>query len=207
MSELWLASLIVLWMVTLFLAFLMAGALRQIGIISLRLGADPGPLITREGLDRGSQAPNFRLAEAVSNQIIELNQLPLERRVLVFLSTSCISCRDLIPHLNEVMATRGREFDFLAISQGTRPSVEAFAAETGIKSPILVDPSGQTAASYDVSMTPFAFVLDRSGRVAIRGVVNTWLQLDALLDEEGTVEPEIHVEADPRPSAMGAHDG
>lgn len=42
MNELWVASLVALWVLTLFLAFLLAGALRQIGIIQIRLGADPG---------------------------------------------------------------------------------------------------------------------------------------------------------------------
>src|SRR6266487_2095326 len=45
MSGVWLASYVVLWVVVLLLAFLLAGALRQLGLLQLRLGDDPGALI------------------------------------------------------------------------------------------------------------------------------------------------------------------
>ena len=50
MSGVWLASYIVLWLVVLVLAFLLAGSLRQLGLMQLRLGDDPGALITDTGL-------------------------------------------------------------------------------------------------------------------------------------------------------------
>ena len=59
MSEVWAASIIVLWVLVLFLAFLLMGALRQLGLLQLRLGNDPGALVTRSGLDRGTLAPDF----------------------------------------------------------------------------------------------------------------------------------------------------
>ena len=59
MSGVWLASYIVLWLVVLVLAFLLAGALRQLGLLQLRLGDDPGALITDTGLERGTIAPDF----------------------------------------------------------------------------------------------------------------------------------------------------
>jgi hypothetical protein len=49
MSGAWLASYIVLWIVVMLLAFLLAGALRQLGLLQLRLGDDPGALITDGG--------------------------------------------------------------------------------------------------------------------------------------------------------------
>jgi len=100
MSELWQVSLVILWIVTLFMAFLLAGALRQIGLLLLRLGADPGLLVTRDGLDRGKLAPDFQGAEAVSGQTIALTSLPKRARAIAFLSDSCVSCRELVPHLN-----------------------------------------------------------------------------------------------------------
>ena len=49
LSGVWLASYLVLWLVVLVLAFLLAGSLRQLGLIQLRLGDDPGALITDSG--------------------------------------------------------------------------------------------------------------------------------------------------------------
>lgn len=49
MSELWIASMISLWVLLAFAIVLLAGALRQLGIIQLRLGEEPGALITTTG--------------------------------------------------------------------------------------------------------------------------------------------------------------
>ena len=59
MSGVWLASYLVLWLVVFVLAFLLAGSLRQLGLMQLRLGDDPGALIT----DIGARArrPGTRL--------------------------------------------------------------------------------------------------------------------------------------------------
>lgn len=43
--------MLLLWIVVLVMAFLLLGSLRQIGLLQLRLGDDPGALITRSGLD------------------------------------------------------------------------------------------------------------------------------------------------------------
>src|SRR5438477_338320 len=66
MSGVWLASYVVLWVVVLLLAFLLAGALRQLGLLQLRLGDDPGALITDTGLQRGAEAPDFTALGAES---------------------------------------------------------------------------------------------------------------------------------------------
>jgi hypothetical protein len=102
MSGVWLASYIVLWLVVLLLAFLLAGALRQLGLLQLRLGDDPGALITDTGLERGTEAPDFAALDAASGEPVSLSDLPAVPRMLVFASPGCLSCRELIPGLNEV---------------------------------------------------------------------------------------------------------
>jgi methylamine dehydrogenase accessory protein MauD len=187
--ELWIASLVVLWVVVLVVSFLLAGALRQIGIISLRLGTDPGALITQDGIDRGAVAPDIHALDLASGVTVKLSSLPLRARVIVFLSSTCSTCRELLPHLQEVADTRPG-FDFVVVCQGPTGACESMFR--GVESRSLrywVDESGFAAQSYQVSVTPFAYVIDYTGRVLIRGIVNTWPQLDGLLDQEGTLEP------------------
>lgn len=191
MSEFWVASLLALWLLTLFLTFLLAGALRQIGLLQIRLGSDPGALITRSGLDRGVAAPDFQLVDVRTLEEIRLSSLPKRPRVLAFLSTNCSSCIDLIPHLNEVLATRGQEFDFLVLCRGSLGACQAVDLETGLRARMLHDAKGATQSAFEVSLTPFVFVLDADNRVLIRGVANNWVQLDALLDQEGSLEPGL----------------
>jgi methylamine dehydrogenase accessory protein MauD len=186
-SGVWLASYIVLWLVVLMLAFLLAGALRQLGLIQLRLGDDPGALITDTGLERGSDAPDFTALDAESGQTVSLSDLPAVPRMLVFASPGCLSCRELIPGLNEVRKTR-KDFDFLVVCRGDLESCRSFGRMNRLEAPMVVDTTGQIEKDYVVTLTPFAYLIDHEGKVVIRGLANDWRQLESLLEQEGTLQ-------------------
>jgi hypothetical protein len=131
----WLASYIVLSLVVLVLAFLLAGSLRQLGLIQLRLGDDPGAMITDSGLERGIQAPEFVAAHSETEEPVSLYELPPVPRLLVFASPGCLSCRELIPGLNEVRKTRSGEFDFLVICRGDIESCRSFGRMNCLEAP------------------------------------------------------------------------
>lgn len=188
MSELWVASLIALWVLVLLLGFLLMGALRQIGLMQLRLGPELGALVTDDGLDRGAQAPDFTGIDVDTNAVRSLSELPARQRLLVFLSPSCVACSALAPHLNEVSQTWQDEFDFLVVCRGNVEGCRVFRQRHRLRAPMLVDVSGQIEHAYQVTRSPFAYVLDREGRVLIRGLANDWSQLEALLAQEGTLE-------------------
>ena len=187
MSGVWLASYIVLWVVVLLLAFLLAGALRQLGLLQLRLGDDPGALITDTGLERGSEAPDFTGLDSESREVVRLSDLPAVPRMLVFASPGCLSCRELIPGLNEVRKTRG-ELDFLVVCRGDLESCQAFGRMNRLETQMIVDTTGQIEKDYLVTLTPFAYLIDHEGRVVIRGIANDWRQLESLIEQEGTLQ-------------------
>lgn len=188
MSGVWLASYIVLWLVVFVLAFLLAGSLRQLGLLQLRLGDDPGALITDIGLERGVQAPDFVAQDSETGEPVTLSELPPTPRLLVFASPGCLSCRELMPGLNEVRKTRRGEFDFLVICRGDIESCRGFGRMNRVEAQMVVDTNGQIEKDYMVTLTPFAYLLDHEGRVVIRGVANDWRQLESLLDQEGTLQ-------------------
>ena len=207
MSGVWLASYIVLWVVVLLLAFLLAGALRQLGLMQLRLGDDPGALITDTGLERGTQAPDFAGLDSESGEVVTLSELPAVPRMLVFASPGCLSCRELIPGLNEVRKTRG-EFDFLVVCRGDLESCRAFGRMNRLEAPMVVDTTGQIERDYLVSLTHFAYVIDHEGRVVIRGIANDWRQLESLLEQEGTLQAGMgFVPMDGEPALMEPREG
>jgi methylamine dehydrogenase accessory protein MauD len=187
-SGVWTASLVVLWVFFVLLAFLVVGALRQLGLIALRLGDDPGALITDEGLDRGTAAPEFQAIDSETGDRVHSASLAARPRLLVFLSPGCLSCRELAPGLNEVADTRSGEFDFLALCRGDLESCRAFARMNRLRTRMLVDPTGAVEAAFEISVTPFAYLLDHEGRVVIRGVANDWRHLESLLEQEGTLQ-------------------
>ena len=187
MSGVWLASYIVLWLVVLALAFLLAGALRQLGLLQLRLGDDPGALITDTGLERGTLAPDFAGVDSESRELVTLSELEPRARMIVFASPGCLSCRELIPGLNEVRKTRP-EFDFLVVCRGDVESCQAFGRMNRLEAPMVVDTNGQIEKDYLVTLTPFAYLLDHERNVVIRGIANDWRQLESLLEQEGTLQ-------------------
>jgi len=201
-SGVWLASYIVLWILVLLLALLLAGALRQLGLLQLRLGDDPGALITDSGLERGAEAPDFTALDAASGDAVSLSDLPAVPRMLVFASPGCLSCRELIPGLNEVRKTRG-DWDFLVVCRGDLESCQAFGRMNGLEAPMVVDTTGQIEKDYAVTLTPFAYVVDHEGRVVIRGLANDWRQLESLLEQEGTLQAGMQfVEVDGEPAEL-----
>jgi methylamine dehydrogenase accessory protein MauD len=187
LNGVWLASFIVLWVLVLLLAFLLAGALRQLGLLQLRLGDDPGALITDIGLERGAPAPDFTALAAESGELVSLSDLPAVPRLLVFASPGCLSCRELMPGLNEVRKTRG-DYDFLVVCRGDLESCQAFGRMNRLEAPMVVDTTGQIEKDYLVTLTPFAYLIDHEGRVVIRGIANDWRQLESLLEQEGTLQ-------------------
>jgi methylamine dehydrogenase accessory protein MauD len=203
MSGIWLASYIVLWLLVLALAFLLAGALRQLGLLQLRLGDDPGALITDTGLERGTLAPDFTALDSESGELVTLSELAPVPRMIVFASPGCLSCRELIPGLNEVRKTRGREFDFLVVCRGDPESCQAFGRMNRLEAPMVVDTTGQIEKDYIVTLTPFAYLLDHERNVVIRGLANDWRQLESLLEQEGTLQAgRDWVEVDGEPAAV-----
>ena len=68
------------------LAFLLAGALRQLGLLQLRLGDDPGALITDTGLERGVRAPDFDAVDSETRDLVKLSGLEAKPRMIVFAS-------------------------------------------------------------------------------------------------------------------------
>lgn len=203
MNGVWLASYVVLWLLVLVLAFLLAGSLRQLGLIQLRLGDDPGALITDTGLERGTLAPDFTALDSESGELVTLSELAPVPRMIVFASPGCLSCRELIPGLNEVRKTRSGEFDFLVVCRGDPESCQAFGRMNRLEAPMVVDTTGQIEKDYIVTLTPFAYLLDHERNVVIRGLANDWRQLESLLEQEGTLQPSGWVEVDGEPAAVG----
>lgn len=190
MNEIWIASNVLLWFVVAVMAFILIGLLRQLGLIQARLGIEAGALITPEGLERGIKAPDFDGKELSSKEHFHFDDVRGRRVLLVFLSATCAPCRDLIPHLNAVASKYRNQILTLAVCQGSEQACEEFSRLTNLQTKLLADPANFIGANYNIKFTPFAYLIDESGYVLIRGVANTLSQLEGLLLEEGTFQGE-----------------
>lgn len=188
MNSAWIASYIVLWLVVAALVFLLMGLLRQLGLVQLRIGVDPGVLITKDGLPRGTEAPDFEAFDVQTSHLVRLSSFRGKRVALVFLTPTCLACRELVPHINEMADVERGRVTFLAIMFASGMTSAEFMRRYQLRTPLLADMENAIATSYGVSATPSAYLIDEDGFVLIRGVVNSWSHLDALLKEEGTLQ-------------------
>lgn len=177
------ASLIVQWIVIVIMAILLAGTLREVGLIRLRIGDHPGALLTDEGLPLGSIPPPIRFTEVDTGADCALTDFVGSRVLVAILSTSCISCRDLVPHLNEIAKTR-RDISVVAVIDDSVEAVLRFRKQTNLTIPLWC--SVDRLVSLQAPGTPFIYVLGEDLEVQARGVANDWVGLESLIALEGT---------------------
>lgn len=107
----------------------------------------------------------------------------------MFLTPTCVACRQLVTSLNDVAREHRDQVEVITVCHGSEVTCGEFATAYRLRTPMLLDATNAIAESYDVRMTPFGFLIGEDGIIRLRGVVNSWPQLEALLEEEGTVNP------------------
>ena len=85
--------------------------------------------------------------------------------IIDFWATWCIPCHESFPKLDAIYKRHASAgLAVVAISEDEDSSkVGAFVAETQVTFPIALDPSGNTASSFDVQSMPTEFIVDRHG--------------------------------------------
>jgi len=185
MEGIWLVSYIVLWVLVLGLCLLVFLLYRQLGI--MYLGSAEG--VSRDGLAKGTPAPDFSLTD----QYGRVQHLAANRgrpTLLVFGSPSCSPCRVLFPQLED-WAQHHPEFGVFWLNATTPEESLKFASDLGAVIPVLPHSAdSKLADQYRVRVTPFSFMLDESGVIRAKGLVNTKAGLDLYYKEMRTGKPE-----------------
>src|SRR5205823_2648487 len=161
MSILWLVSIVVLWIVVLFLGFLLLGTLRSLGLLGWRLEqleATTPKRLGRDGLKPGKRAPDFTLPSA-SGREVSLNEFAGRRVLLVFTQSGCSPCKKIVPELNRL----GPAEQVLVVNNGDLEATRQWRAEVGARFPVLAQTQFSISKKYEVFATPFAFLIDAKG--------------------------------------------
>lgn len=130
-------------------------------------------------LPLGTEAPNFKLLDTISNTLSSLEDLKGKKgTVVMFICNHC----PFVKHVNEELVRlcndyRVTGFGFVAISsndvenypQDSPEQMRKTAREQGYPFPYLYDPSQEVAKAYDAACTPDFYLFDENLSLVYRG--------------------------------------
>jgi methylamine dehydrogenase accessory protein MauD len=173
----------------------LAALAAQIGVLYRRLppsGArigDPGP-------DIGEVIESFAGSDVSGREVI----IPdLEKNtLLVFISNGCSTCERLGPALQSIARQERKNFKLVLVAfGGDENSSRAYAERQGLmEAPVVNSPP--LAAKFHVTASPYAVLIDRSGTVLTKGLVDRREHLDSILNSAETGVPSIQAMAGAR---------
>ena len=174
MSGWWLASYVILWVVTVAMFVVLLVVLRQLGLMYMRGGGAPR---LEEGPPIGAIIPRFEEAEDVGGAEISFPDELAELSFLLFTSPRCRICEDALRGIAEI--TRDFDVRVVVVSEGD--------AEQNRRLREIVDGGASFTSSparqriLQVHTHPYGVVTDRDGIVLDKGVVNGTRDLEVLL--------------------------
>jgi methylamine dehydrogenase accessory protein MauD len=168
----------VLWLLVLGLVAVVWALTRQIGILYERV-SPIGALITDAGPALGQPAPPFSLPTLGGNTLA-LGGAAARSTLLFFLSPTCPVCKKLLPVLHSVAKAEGDWVRIVLASDGDMLEHLDFYRKANL-SPFPYVLSADLGMTYRVSRLPYAVLIDESGVIRAKGLINTREHLESLI--------------------------
>ncbi|MBT9289313.1 methylamine dehydrogenase accessory protein MauD [Prosthecodimorpha staleyi] len=177
-----------LWVLVVILAVVVFALARQVGVLFERV-APMGALMTDAGPKIGEAAPRMDLVTLAGKRLALGGPSP--RSTLVFfLSPTCPVCKKLLPVLKSARSAEAAWMDVVLASDGDRPAHDVFVREKGLESfPYIL--STELGMTFRVSRLPFAILIDGTGVVRAKGLINNREQLESLFNAKELAVPSI----------------
>lgn len=175
MSGWWLASYVVLWILTVAMFVVLLVVLRQLGLMYVRGGGAPR---VEEGPPVGATIPFF---EGVADEMAVPFRFPdpiAQANLLLFTSPSCRICEEVVRGVPGV--ARDDRIRVLVVSEGDVTANARLRASVGDRAVFTTDATRQKTLAVDSH--PLAVVTDRDGTVIDKGMVNGPGDLQTLLE-------------------------
>jgi methylamine dehydrogenase accessory protein MauD len=197
-SQALLVSNVVLWVVVVALAGVVVALARQIGVLSERI-APVGALTLGRGPAVGEQAPVVA-AVTLDGDGLDLGAPSRDGRALLlfFLSVSCPVCKALLPVLRALAREERARLRVVLAGDGNPDDYRTLVHSLGMDElPCVVSPT--LGMTWQVPRVPYGVLLDASGSIRSKGLVNTREHLESLLEADalgvGTLQELLEREA------------
>jgi methylamine dehydrogenase accessory protein MauD len=189
MNNLFLVSYFALWGVVGVMILALAVLARQIGVLHTRL-APASARMTNTGPEIGDLVPTKTVSDLDGHEIV-LGGASLKPSLLVFVSSGCKSCADLAPALRSIWKSERKRLSLVVIAvAGTAADNRRFVADNRLDDITFVV-SREVGSAYKVLTPPYALMLDYSGAVRAKGIVNNREHLESLLTALELNEPSL----------------
>jgi methylamine dehydrogenase accessory protein MauD len=204
MIEALVVSNVVLWVAVVVLAGVVVALTRQIGVLYERV-APAGALLQGQGPVVGEAAPVVD-AEDVNGRAQRVGGPRDDGRstLLFFLSPTCPVCKTLLPVLRSIVRREGAWLDVVLASDGPRAEHERFVRTERLDAfPYLLSPG--LGMAWQVGKLPYAALVDASGVVRAKGLVNSREHVESLFEamERGVASIQDWAEARERRTEGG----
>jgi thiol-disulfide isomerase/thioredoxin len=199
LKPLFYSSYIALWALLLIQGVLILLLYRHFGLMAM--GTAEG--VQRDGLAVGQLAPAF---SGVTADGREVQWEPLlgstqTLQLLLFAAPECEPCARILPYV-ELLAKKSRHVSVTAVVHGPRESAVRLAEKFNPSYPCIAEDGSGAFDRFRVRVTPFAFAIDRDGRVVAKGLCSDAHRLTDLLKAAG-VEDDANVLDQPAFLASG----
>jgi len=181
MIEALLISNLLLWLAVLVLGAVVLALVRQVGVLHERV-RPVGALVTREGPQVGEAAPELALVDLHGRDVrIGGAAAHGEDTLLFFLSPTCPVCESLLPTVRRVAAEQRPPARLILASDGDPAEHLAYARghDLGALPYVLSAGLGMT---YQVAKLPYAVLIDATGTLRAKGLVNTREHVESLFE-------------------------
>jgi peroxiredoxin len=118
------------------------------------------------GVQKGQRAPEFSLP-SLKGTTVTLGSMKGKVVLVDFWAQWCEPCKKELPQLDRLAkeyAAKGVVIVAVNIDK-QRDNAERMVKQLGVSLPVLLDPAGSVAGSYDLPKMPTSFVIDKKGIV------------------------------------------
>jgi methylamine dehydrogenase accessory protein MauD len=182
MVEALIVSNLALWILVVVLAGVVLALVRQIGVLHERV-SPAGALVTGAGPRVGESAPAIEVEDWSGARLTLGGDDPEKRGTLLFfVSPTCPVCKTLLQVLDSVVRAEAPGLRVVLASDGSRQDHVGFVERHALEARYVL--STELGLTYQVGKLPYAVLLDASGVIRARGLVNTREHLESLFEAE-----------------------
>jgi len=167
-----------LWLLVLGLGALVWALLRQIGMLHERI-APVGAMADSSGPRVNEASPAFVLPSLTSAEAVFIASGASRAQLLFFLSPTCPVCRQLLPVLASIARDESPMAQVILASDGEEARHYDFIARHRLEGfPYVL--SSELGMTFRVQRLPYAVLIDATGVVRAKGLVNNREHLESL---------------------------